>query len=118
LRQQLFRSQDVRPVFIGMEVASNVGPNGRILAFEHDTFSFGLLQSRMKSAGIVNIEAYQLALGDKTRRASFTAARTTASTTGSVSTNQEPNVEASEVQVSTLGEFISSRAVPALDGLK
>ena len=52
-----------------MEMASNVGPNGRILAFEHNTFSFGLLQSRMKCAGIVNIEAYQLALGDKTRRA-------------------------------------------------
>ena len=52
-----------------IKMASNVGPSGRILAFEPDAFSFGLLQSRIKRAGVNNVEPFQLALGDKTGRA-------------------------------------------------
>jgi len=55
--------------FYTIKMASNVGPSGRILAFEPDAFSFGLLQSRIKRAGVNNVEPFQLALGDKTGRA-------------------------------------------------
>ena len=55
--------------FYAIRSAPNVGPSGRILAFEPDAFSFGLLQSRIKRTGVNNVEPFQLALGDKTGRA-------------------------------------------------
>ena len=67
-------------------MASNVGPSLRLLAFESYAFSFGLLQSRIKSAGVNNIEPFQSALGDKSSRAVLSiAAHTSVQPIGSVS---------------------------------
>jgi FkbM family methyltransferase len=104
--------------FYTMEMARSVAPTGRILAFEPDAFSFGPLQSRMKRAGTVNIEAYPLTFGDKTGRAFLYCSAYNRADNRLSKSHREPNVEATEVQVCTVDEFMSSRAVSALDGLK
>src|SRR5262249_29613980 len=90
--------------FYTIKMPSNVGPSGRILAFESDAFSFGLLQSRIKRAGVNNVEPFQLALGDKTAVRFSIAAYTTVHNRLSKS-HREPNVEASEVLAFALDEF-------------
>src|SRR5262245_26188994 len=85
--------------FYTIKMTSNVGPSGRILAFEPDAFSFGLLQSRIKRAGVNNVE-----LGDKTAVRFSIAAYTTVHNRLSKS-HREPNVEASEVLAFALDEF-------------
>lgn len=104
--------------FYTIKMASNVGPGGRILAFEPDAFSFGLLQSRIKSARVNNIEPFQLALGDKTGRAVLYCSTYNRADNRLSKSHREPNVEASEVQVFALDEFIPSRSITTLDGLK
>ena len=104
--------------FYTIKMASNVGPGGRILAFEPDAFSFGLLQSRIKSAGVNNIEPFQLALGDKTGRAVLYCSTYNRADNRLSKSHRELNVEASEVQVFALNEFMSSRSITTLDGLK
>jgi FkbM family methyltransferase len=104
--------------FYTMEMASSVGPTGRILAFEPDPFSFSLLQLRIKRAGTGNVEAYQFALGDKTGRAVLYCSAYNRADNRLSKSHREPNVEMSEVQVCALDEFMSTHTVETLDGLK
>src|SRR5262249_21461508 len=55
--------------FYTIKMVSSVGHSGRLLAFDPDAFSFGLLQSLINREGVNNVEPFQLALGDKTGRA-------------------------------------------------
>jgi len=104
--------------FYTIKMASKVGVSGRIFAFEPDAFSFGLLQYRIRSAGAKNIEAHQLAIGDKTGPAVLYSSTYNRADNRLSKSHRESNVEANEVQVCALDEFMSSRRVQRLDGLK
>ena len=99
-------------------MASNVGPTGRILAFEPDAFSFGLLQSCTKDAGAHNIESYRLVLGDKTGRVLLYCNAYNRADNRLSPSHRTPHVQVSEVQVYALDDFIASHALRELDGLK
>src|SRR3954469_7285720 len=57
--------------FYAVEMAKCVGPRGRILAFEPDPLTFGLLQDRVNRASLDNVETYQVALGGTSGRAAL-----------------------------------------------
>src|SRR5262249_51704610 len=88
--------------FLTIKMASKVGVSGRIFAFEPDAFSFGLLQYRIRSAGAKNIEAHQLAIGDKTGPAVLYSSTYNRADNRLSKSHRESNVEANEVQVCAL----------------
>src|SRR5207247_1283898 len=91
---------------------------GRILAFEPDPFSFGLLQARKMRTGAANVEAYPLALGEVAgQRTLYCSAYNRADNRLHLS-HEEPLVEAREVQMRSLDEFLSSPNSPVIDAMK
>jgi FkbM family methyltransferase len=104
--------------FYTLEMAAGVGRTGRVLAFEPDPFNFPLLHARAKTAASANVDAYQVALGDKNGRALLHSSAYNRADNRLSPSHTEPNVEVCEVEVRTLDEFLSARGTPALDALK
>ena len=104
--------------FYTLEMAACVGPTGRILAFEPDPFNFHLLQGRVKRAAAANAEVYQLALGDEAGQAMLYCSAYNRADNRLSQSHSEPHVEACEVQVRRLDEFLSQQGRSSIDALK
>jgi FkbM family methyltransferase len=104
--------------FYSLEMAAMVGPAGRVFAFEPDAFNFHLLQTRMKKARATNVEAYQIALGVEAGKAMLYCSAYNRADNRLNQSHREAHVEASEVEVRRLDEFMSTRDTPALEGIK
>jgi FkbM family methyltransferase len=95
-----------------------VGARGRILAFEPDPFTFALLQRRTAAAAPPNIEVRQFALGDRRGTATLYCSAYNRADNRVGQRHDEPNVEAIEIQVRTLDEYLAERGLPAVDAMK
>ena len=104
--------------FYTLEMAACVGAGGRILAFEPDPFNFRLLQKRATNAPLGNADVYQVALGDASGRALLYCSAYNRADNRLSRSHTEPHVEACEVSVQTLDEFLRTRGTPAIDALK
>jgi len=103
--------------FYALEMARAVGPAGRILAFEPDPITFRLLQERVNHGSEKNIETYQVALSDTSGRALLYCSAYNRADNRLSPSHTESHVEACEVDVRRLDEFLSRRDI-RLDGLK
>jgi FkbM family methyltransferase len=103
--------------FYALEMAASVGPSGRILAFEPDPLTFRLLQERLKGAATPNVEAYQVALGDTSGRATLYCSAYNRADNRLSPSHIESHVEACEVEVCRLDEFLARRQIQ-VDALK
>jgi FkbM family methyltransferase len=105
--------------FYTWEMASMVGPAGRIVAFEPDAFNYQLLQARLKRTRATNVEVHQIALGDSARRAILYCSAYNRADNRLHQSHREPHVEASDVQVLSLDEFMARRGgALTVDALK
>jgi FkbM family methyltransferase len=104
--------------FYTLEMAACVGPTGRILAFEPDPFNVHLLLGRVKRAAATNAEVYQVALGDKAGHATLFCSAYNRADNRLSQSHTEPHVEACEVQVRRLDEFLSQQGRSTIDALK
>jgi FkbM family methyltransferase len=104
--------------FYTLEMASSVGPTGRILAFEPEPFSFSLLQTRARLAPSANVEAHQLALGDTGGHAILYCSAYNRADNRLSQSHREPSVEAVEVPIRCLDDFLLVRGTPAIDAIK
>lgn len=104
--------------FYTLEMASMVGPEGRILAFEPDAFNSGLLQERTRRARVSNVEVMPVAIGNKSGRATLYCSAYNRADNRLHQSHQEAHVEATEVQVRSLDEILSDRGTPAIDAMK
>jgi FkbM family methyltransferase len=104
--------------FYTFEMAACVGPTGRVLAFEPDPFSFQLLTGRLSRAAAVNVEAYQLALGNETARALLYCSAYNRADNRLSPSHAEPHVEACEAHIRRLDDVLRETRYVAIDGLK
>ena len=104
--------------FYTLEMAACAGPTGRVLAFEPDPFSFQLLQGRLSRAATMNVEAYQLALGNETARAVLYCSAYNRADNRLSPSHVEPHVETCEAHIRTLDDVLSETGCSAIDGLK
>jgi FkbM family methyltransferase len=104
--------------FYTIEMASMVGPSGRIVAFEPDPLNFRFLQGRTRRAHASNVEAFQMAVGDKTGRAILYCSAYNRADNRLHASHHEAHVEASEVHVCSLDDFVQSHHNTAIDGIK
>jgi FkbM family methyltransferase len=103
--------------FYAMEMAKSVGPQGRVLAFEPDPFTFRLLQERVNEGSLRNVETYQVALGETSGHATLYCSAYNRSDNRLSPSHTESHVEECEVDVRPLDEFLSARDIH-IDGLK
>jgi len=101
--------------FYTVEMARSVGSRGRILAFEPDPLTFRLLRERVKT--LQNVETYQMALGDISGPATLYCSAYNRADNRLSPSHTESHVEACDVDVCRLDEFLSGRDIH-VDGLK
>jgi len=104
--------------FYTLEMAASVGPTGRVLAFEPDPFSFQLLTGRLRRAAAVNVEPYQLALGNETGRALLYCSAYNRADNRLSPSHAEPHVETCEAQLRTLDDVVRETGRVAIDAMK
>jgi FkbM family methyltransferase len=104
--------------FYTLEMSACVGPTGRVLAFEPDPFSFQLLKGRLSRAAAVNVEAYQLALGDETGHALLYCSAYNRADNRLSPSHTEPHVETCEAHVRTLDDVLRETRHVGIDALK
>ena len=95
--------------FYAVQMGEWVGAGGRILAFEPDPFTFELLQRRTSAAAPANIEVRQFALGDARGTATLYCSAYNRADNRVGQRHDEPNVEAIEIEVRTLDEYLAER---------
>ena len=103
--------------FYTLEIASSVGPTGRVLAFEPDPFSFELLTGRLRRTGALNVEPYQLALGNETGHAPLYCSAYNRADNRLSPSHAEPHVEKYDAEVRTLDEVLRETG-QAIDAMK
>jgi FkbM family methyltransferase len=104
--------------FYTLQMASLVGPTGRILAFEPDAYNFGLLRTRLAHAGVTNVEAYQVAIGDAPGRATLYCSAYNRADNRLHQSHTEAHVEANEVDVRPLDDFVDTSRTRSIDAIK
>ena len=104
--------------FYTLQMASCVGPTGRVLAFEPDPLCFEWLQSRVRRSGATNVETHRLAIGDRAKDAILYTSGYNRADNRLHRSHDEPNVEQYDVQVRGLDSFVSPAGVPAFDAIK
>jgi FkbM family methyltransferase len=104
--------------FYTCEMATCVGPTGRVLAFEPDPFSFQLLQRRLSRAGTLNVEAHQLALGNETARTMLYCSAYNRADNRLTQSHAEPHVEACEAHIRRLDDVLRETRQGTIDALK
>lgn len=125
-KERRFFQARVRPGMVVLDVGANVGfyslffaglvgPEGRVLAFEPDPVSFGLLAQR--AAGRANLETAQVALGDREGRLTLYCSLTNRADNRVHPSHGTP-VEQVEVPLTTLDTWLSSRGVERIDAVK
>jgi FkbM family methyltransferase len=103
--------------FYTLEMAAGVGRAGRILAFEPDPFNFNQLQARASKAAFANVDAYQVALGDSSRRATLYCSAYNRADNRLSRSRAEKYVESREVQVKRLDDFLAATPHTTIDAL-
>jgi FkbM family methyltransferase len=103
--------------FYTFEMATCVGPTGRVLAFEPDPFSFQLLKGRLSRAPTEQVDAYQLALGNETRRGLLYCSAYNRADNRLSPSHAEPHVEACDAQIRRLDDVLRETR-HAIDALK
>ena len=103
--------------FYTLQMASWVGPSGRILAFEPDPFNARLLRARASAAGS-NVEVYQLALGEFAGTAMLYCSAYNRADNRIGQRQNEAHVEACEVQIRPLDALLAERGIERIDALK
>ena len=103
--------------FYALQMASRVGPRGRVLAFEPDPFCFDLLRSRIKQSASMNVEAHQLALGEKSGDGVLYCSAYNRADNRLSPSHTEAHVEEHRVQVRSLDDFLAAEGI-SVDALK
>ena len=104
--------------FHAVQMGQWVGAGGRVLAFEPDPFTFELLRRRTSAAAPANIEVHQFALGDARGTATLYCSAYNRADNRVGQRHDEPNVEAIEIEVRTLDEYLAERGLSAVDAMK
>jgi FkbM family methyltransferase len=104
--------------FYALEMASAVGPKGRVLAFEPDPFNCGLLRARAARAPLGNVDVEQLALGDAPGQATLYCSAYNRADNRIGHAHDEAHVEAYTVAVNTLDGILDARGIAHIDGIK
>ena len=104
--------------FYAVQMGSWVGAKGRVLAFEPDPFTFSILRRRTAAATPANIDAQQFAIGDAPGTATLYCSAYNRADNRVGQRHDEPNVEAIEIQVRTLDEYLAGRGIAGLDAMK
>ena len=104
--------------FYAMQMAQWAGENGRVLAFEPDPFTFELLRRRTSAAVPANLEVRQFALGEARGTATLYCSAYNRADNRVGQRHDELNVEAIEIEVRTLDDYLAERGSPAVDALK
>jgi FkbM family methyltransferase len=104
--------------FYAVQMGSWVGASGRILAFEPDPFTFSILRRRTSAATPKNIDAQQFAVGDARGTATLYCSAYNRADNRVGQRHDEPNVEAIEIQVRTLDEYLAERGIAGVDAMK
>jgi FkbM family methyltransferase len=104
--------------FYAVQMGQWVGASGRVLAFEPDPLTFELLQRRSSAAAPANLEVRQFALGDARGTATLYCSAYNRADNRVGQRHDEPNVEAIQIEVRTLDEYLAERGLPAVDALK
>jgi FkbM family methyltransferase len=104
--------------FYTLQMANWVGPAGRILAFEPDPYIFRQLERRVRASQLSNIDVHQLALSDRTGNATLYSSAYNRADNRLAASHVESNVEASDVQVRRLDDFLAANGSPGIDAFK
>ena len=104
--------------FYAVQMGQWVGAGGRVLAFEPDPFTFELLKQRTSAASPANIEVRQFALGEARGTATLYCSAYNRADNRVGQRHDEPNVEAIDIEVRTLDEYLVERGLPAVDAMK
>jgi FkbM family methyltransferase len=104
--------------FYAVQMGGWVGAGGRVLAFEPDPFTFSLLRQRTSAAAPPNIDAQQFALGEARGTATLYCSAYNRADNRVGQRHDEPNVEAIEIQVRTLDEYLAERSIAGVDAMK
>jgi FkbM family methyltransferase len=102
--------------FYTLLLASQVGPAGRVHAFEPDPLSFAIL--RRRAAGRPNIEIHQAALGDHTGRVRLFTNRSNRADNRVHDSLGGETAEAVEVPLTTLDDYCAAQGLDRLDAVK
>lgn len=95
-----------------------VGAGGRVLAFEPEPFTFELLRRRTSAAAPANVEVRQFALGDASGTATLFCSAYNRADNRVGQRHDEPNVEAIQIEVRTLDEYLAERGLLTVDAMK
>jgi FkbM family methyltransferase len=104
--------------FYAVQMGQWVGAGGRVLAFEPDPFTFELLRRRASAAAPPNLEVRQFALGEARGTATLYCSAYNRADNRVGQRHDEPNVEAIQIEVRTLDEYLAERGLPGVDALK
>ena len=104
--------------FYTVHMAKWVGAGGRVLAFEPDPFTFELLRRRAAAASPANIEMRQFALGEAHGTATLYCSAYNRADNRVLQRHDEPHVEAIEIEVRALDEYLAERGLPGVDAMK
>lgn len=104
--------------FYAVQMGQWVGAGGRVLAFEPDPFTFELLRRRTSVAAPANLEVRQFALGEARGTATLYCSAYNRADNRVGQRHDEPNVEAIQIEVRTLDEYLAERGLPGVDALK
>jgi FkbM family methyltransferase len=104
--------------FYAVQMGQWVGASGRVLAFEPDPFTFELLRRRTAAAAPANIEVQQFALGEARGRATLYCSAYNRADNRIGQRHDESNVEAIEIEVRTLDDYLADRGLEAVDAMK
>ena len=104
--------------FYTLEMASIVGSAGRVLAFEPDPFSAGLLERRVALAGARNVEVHQLALGERAGQRTLHCSAYNRADNRLHPSHHEPHTETCAVEMRSLDDLLADRGDRAIDAIK
>jgi FkbM family methyltransferase len=104
--------------FYTLTIAASVGPTGRVIAFEPDPFCFDILKSRIRRFRLRNIEAQQLAIGDRTGEVTLFCSAYNRADNRLHPTHDESNVEAHHVQMRSLDSVLAEKGALRVDAMK
>jgi FkbM family methyltransferase len=126
-RERRFFQEQVEPGMVVFDVGANlgfytlllagqVGPEGRVHAFEPDPLSFEILSSR--AAGRANVELNQTAVGDQAGTITLYTNRSNRADNRVHPSLGAETAEAVEVPLTTLDDYCAAHGIDRLDAVK
>ena len=104
--------------FFALRAAGQVGPTGKVYAFEPNPNAFRLLEHNVRQNGFHWVECVPAALSDRTGEIRFASDSRASSCGRTLSDDESSSGETSSVPCTTLDAFVAERGLTRIDLLK